>query len=498
MLRLYLILFFLAPLNGLTALEAGCSHRVFYLPDPIHEGNLNPYLEAYWQMNPKTIHFATNAAKGIVARILTDVYITNDTGHIIKEDHYVFETKPAATVADLEQLNILELKRYFITPGNLKFKLVLTDMNDTSNVFSIIDTFYVAKLPKGPFYGGLEFIDTSYVSEILSPFRKHGTQYIPLCEGFFDNDRNTLHYYTELYHLDTIPPSEYPLVQSTFISRKENKDPFAELVKIDTIKDTKTNYYQGTFNIKNLTSGNYYLNISLGNKEHKTIASRSAFFQRLNTNPPTQEMVALKTAVDTALESVNFLDLSKTFLKKYNTTQIIAILKMLIPVSDPAGVNSIENFMKKPDDMYMRYFIYNFFTGVNPEKPEAAWVKYSTKVKEVNKRFPARGKPGYESVRGFMYLRYGEPSEIITVANEKGTLPYEIWQYNQLKEMGGKEISNAVILFYKLTDLDFDYKVLHTNIGGELHNTGWRSFLYTNSDGGGNFNSRAEQYIGNK
>ena len=496
--KAYLFILFILSFLNVRALEAVSSHAVYYLPDPIYTGNLNPYLEAYWQINPKTIHYNTNAAKGVLARIKTDVFITNDTGHIIKEDHYVYETIPVANADALGNLNILELKRYLVGKGLLRMRLVLTDLNDTTNKMTITDTVLVGELPVNAFYGGIEFVDTFYASEIRTPFRKHGKQYIPLCEGFYDNNRNTLNYYTEIYRLDTVSASEFPLLQTIFISKKVNQDPYPAYQKIDTIRDKTANYYDGSFNIRNLPSGNYYLNFSLGNKAHKTVASRSIFFQRLNTNPITEEMVTRKAAADTGLEDVNFLDLSKTFLSKYTEVQIMAILKMLLPVSDPTGVNTIENFLKKPDDLYMRYFIYNYFLAQNKDKPEVAWKKFSDRVKEVNKLYTSRGKPGYETQRGFMYLRYGEPSEIVPVSSERGALPYEVWQYNVLKEMDGKEKANAVILFYKLSDLDQDYKVLHTNIAGEVHNAGWRSFLYTNSDGGTNMNSRAEQYVGNK
>jgi GWxTD domain-containing protein len=147
----------------------------------------------------------------------------------------------------------------------------------------------------------------------------------------------------------------------------------------------------------------------------------------------------------------------------------------------------------------MRYYVYNYFLAQDSKKPEKAWKEFSEKIKEVNKLFSKNGKQGYETIKGFMYLRYGAPSEMVVQSHEKGALPYEIWQYNNLKDMSGKMMSNAFILFYKTSDMDFDYRVLHTNIGGEIHNNGWRSFLYIASDGGGsNTDSKAELYIGNK
>lgn len=497
--KLYLILFLLLPCIASHAMEAAFSHALYYLPDPVYPGKINPYIEAYWQVNPKKLHYNTNADKQIIARIQTDVTITREDGHVLKEDNYVYETIPSASASQLEYLNILEMKRYFVSTGKFTIKVVLTDLNDTFNHVAYTDTFSVAPIGDKPFYGDIEFIDTSYVSDVRTPYRKHGRQNIPWSESFFPTTRNKLNYFTELYQLNKVLATDYPLVQSAYISKKRGQDPFLKYVNIDTVNSAESSYFNGSFDISKLSSGNYYLNISLGNRLHQTIASKSIFFQRMNTNPiSVVEATNQAIAQDTALETINVLDLSKTFLKKYNLVQITAILKMLLPVSDAGSTYAIEGFLKKPEEMYMRYFIYNYFVALNKDKPEKAWKDYSERVKEVNKLFTAHGKAGYETERGFMYLRYGAPSEIITSVNESGSLPYEIWQYNNLQEKGGRTVANAVILFYKQTQMDYDFKVLHTTIAGELHNAAWRSFLYTNSDGGTNLNSRAEQYIGSR
>ncbi len=497
--RSFFTLLLIFAVSGAYALEAAFSHAVYYLTDPIYEGKINPYIEAYWQVNPAKLHYNTNADKKIIARIKTEVTITNDTGHVVKSDLYIYETKPSDNVSQLQYLNIIELKRYFVAPGKLKLRVKLTDLNDTGNVTVYNDSFVVKPQSNGPFYGGIELLDTSYASDIRTPFRKHGKQNIPLCESFFDTYRDKLNYYTELYQVEKVSNTDMPLVQSVFISKKQGEGVYGSLMKIDTIVNKESTYFSGSFDISNLPSGNYYLNISLGNKLHQTVTSTSLFFQRMNTKPVTKEVIAQRAAaIDTSLEVVNVLDLNKTFLKKYDLPQITAILKMLLPVSDVTSARAIEGFLKKPEELYMRYFIYNYFLAIDKDRPEHAWKEFSGRVKEANRLYTAHGKPGYETERGFMYLRYGAPSEVITSVNESGALPYEIWQYNNLKEMGGKDIANAVILYYKTSQSDIDYRVLHTNIGGELHNSGWRTFLYTNADGGNNMNSRAEQYIGTK
>jgi GWxTD domain-containing protein len=225
---------------------------------------------------------------------------------------------------------------------------------------------------------------------------------------------------------------------------------------------------------------------------------QSVFFQRLNIHPAEDEAAKTATKSDTAIEKVNVLNLDKTFLAKYSLPEIKAILKMLLPLSDPMETQTIIGFLKKPDDLYMRYYVYNYFLNINKKDPGRAWKEYSEKIIQVNKLFKGRGAKGYETDRGFMYLRYGAPTEIITVESEAGALPYEIWQYNTLTETNHKEITDAVFLFYKTTDMISDFKLLHSNVEGETQNMGWRNVLYPNGITGDASTSRAEQYIGNK
>jgi GWxTD domain-containing protein len=255
----------------------------------------------------------------------------------------------------------------------------------------------------------------------------------------------------------------------------------------------------GSFPIRRLPSGNYLLNVTLENNSRVIVASNTLFFQRLNTHPLRDDTARMAAAaIDTGIENINVLNLNKTFLEKYNTDQIRSILRMLLPVSDPQETQTINGFLKTPEELYMRYYIYNYFQAINKDDPARAWREYADKVKEANRLFSEGRTPGYETERGFIYLRYGAPADVITVEDEAGSLPYEIWQYNTLTQMNHKDITDAVFLFYRPVQMLSGFKLLHSSVAGEIQNPSWRSFLYTNQNGSSTGDSRAEQYIGNK
>lgn len=476
-------------------IEAVWSKTVFYLQDPIFKDKQNPYIESYWQVDPKTVRYNTIPEKGIVARIQVAITIVTDSGKTIKDDKYIYQTTPKATPDELATLNILELKRYFVVPGKLTYKIALTDLNDTNNTLLIVDSVVVKQAPMHPHISSPELIDTFYTSDVKSPFRKQGAQYIPLCSNFYDDNRKSISFYAEIYNTARIDSQFYPLYRSVFISKKMDEMPYGKFISVDTVMDKLGSYISGTLNISNLPSGNYYLNVRIGDKNKKTLLASSLFFQRMNTTKQAEIAVAEKKNVDTAMEQITVLNLAKTFVAKYDLKQCKAILKMLLPVCDNSDARAIETLLKHPEEQYIKYFIYNHFAGINKDHPEQEWKEYSSKVKEVNKMYTSPTMPGYETSRGYMYLRYGAPTDIISVPNERGSLPYEIWQYNVLTEKTGKLLSNGLILFFKQQPTDVDYRLLHTNIQGELVNLGWRNYLYQIAGDGENSNARAEQYF---
>ena len=117
---------------------------------------------------------------------------------------------------------------------------------------------------------------------------------------------------------------------------------------------------------------------------------------------------------------------------------------MLKPMATETELISIEGFITRPDETYMRYFIYNFWKSRTPADPDKGWEDYAEKVKEVNRLFGSRSNGGYETERGFYYLKYGPPDQRYTVTAEQGALPYEVWQYNA----PGKQSYSGSFLFY--------------------------------------------------
>ncbi len=483
----------------LLAIDAVVSHTIFYKPDQANTGKLMPSLEIYWRVSPNTLHYVTNDDKKIVGNIKTDILLSNEQG-LIKEEHYILQTVPVANLGELVQHNIIELKKYSLLAGKIKIRLLLTDMADSVNRYIYRDSFNIPPAPEQTFYSSTELLDTVFETPSQTIFTKNGKQQVPVCVNFIDDGINTLRYYTELYKTDKLDTADFPLTQKVVISKNKNEGYYDNFIFKDTIaKPAAFTAASGVFHISSLPSGNYYVVTTLESKGHEQIASQSYFFQRLNKHPYIDTTHSTTAISDTGIENVTVLNLKKTFVAKYSLAQIRSILKMLLPFCEPMAVQTINGFLKKPDEMYMRYFVYNYFATINKDDPGAAWKTFSKKITEVNKLFNTSSTPGYETDRGYIYLRYGAPTEIVTEENEQGTLPYEVWQYNVLTQLNHKEVPNAFFLFYKPNQMISDYRLLHSTVTGEIQNSQWRNVLYNSQGSGQDYSgNRVEQMLGDK
>lgn len=483
-LLLLLISFFA---HGITALPA---YTLFYMPA---QGKVpaQPYVEMYWQVDPSSVHFTKNEKELWIGRIKTELLITSDTGVVVSEKFYL-QTIQAASLRAAQFQNIMDLHRYIVPRGKINISLKLSQDGYEQELYEYKDSLEVADTGK-VFYSNVQLLDTSYQTDMTdNPFVKNNRLQIPLCFNFLDEKKQMLHYYTELYGLDKAKKGRY--TQVVTVSRKPYDFAIYNLVTTDTLAPANILPISGRFNINMLPSGNYHLNILLMDSNHVDVAKQTVFFQQSNTHPVVPQDTSTGDSTKPLFEKVNMFDLSTTFVAKYEPAQLKAIMKMLLPIATETERGNIESFIKSPDVTYMRYFIYNFWKSRATGDPEDEWKKYTQKVKDVNKLFGSRSRGGYETERGFYYLKYGPPDQRYTVSNEEGAWPYEIWQYNA----PGNQSYNGEFLFYNPGFMVSDYRLLHSTVKGEMRNTAWRNQLYKTGASSGNLNSRAEQILQNR
>jgi GWxTD domain-containing protein len=93
------------------------------------------------------------------------------------------------------------------------------------------------------------------------------------------------------------------------------------------------------------------------------------------------------------------------------------------------------------------------------------YLEYLKRIEICNQQFAALGKKGWQTDRGRVFMKYGEPSEIERFPNQIDTKPYEIWHYNEIE--GG-----VIFIFGDITNFS-DYQLIHSSARGELRDDNW-------------------------
>lgn len=465
------------------ALEAVVNHAIFY------DQKGKPFTEVYWQVNTLSLHYLSDSSGNISAKINTIITLRTDSG-IIYQNAYPLYTTPF-NPAEGDAPAVVDIAKAFLPEGLVHIELTLYENGHRDKDFHYSDTIRIVP-HKTAFYSSLQLLDTSFKSNSYGAFAKNGYQQLPRSLNFYDEGQQRLNVYHELYQTSSIPSLEYPLIQTTWISRTKAGGGMQSLEFKDTIaKPEPFLNFRHSFSLASLASGNYFVNASIRGKADTQLATVSSFFQLLNKNPVAIVDTEKSTETEDDNSAGTILNLGRTFVAKYNMPQLRAILKMMIPTASPSDLNTINGFLAKPDELYIRYFVYNHFALENKNDPEKAWKAFTARVREANKYYSAGGKMGYETDRGKVYLRFGEATEVVSVPNESGAQPYEIWRYNA----GGEIKTAALFLFYSPPSAIGSMILLHSTVPGQKFNPNWRSELYTLGHSSGTLNSRAEQYF---
>lgn len=456
-----------------------------------HRATDSGSLELSWEISPQSLRYKKDTLGRLSARIRTRIRVRNDTG-IVYQDFFFLQTTPFNP--DEERApRILEQTHIPIQNGGYQVELYLAEDGRNDSHYYFKDTFRFA--PATPQYSSLELLDTSFASNVPSPFLKDGFQNLPRPLNFYDEGQQSLHAYAELYRCDSLPASAFPLHQLCYISRERNGRSTGVYVRDTILKALPIQAFHYNLSTTSLPTGNYWLCLSLRTAAGLELTQAATFFQTINAHPTGGKGIeVLDSAEAKTVTDAHLLDLGKTFVAKFSMPQLRAILKMLRPGATGSEATAINGFLERPDDLYMRYFIYNHFSLLNPKDPDKAWSQFADEVREVNRLYGSGSTPGYESDRGIIYLRYGKPDEVVRVPNESGSLPYEIWRYNPNMNMHGP----GLFLFYSPGVMRSDFRLLHSTVMGETQNPDWRRLLYVGGQQGDLLNERAEEYFGKK
>ncbi len=434
---------------ALQAIDASVSYATFKSPK-------QNYIEVYLYISGRSVTFLQLADSTSQARLEVTILFKQE-GEIVKGDKYVLSSPFVRQPADF-----IDLKRYGLENGAYELAVAVRDLNQPENAKEFQTEFKMDYSGEGVQQSSLQLLSSFQRSaDDASPFVKNGIQIEPLPFNFYGRNAATLIFYNEVYNTDLALNDDF--LASYFIERADTGS--AELLMIGH----KRQHAQPIvpmliqMDISKLPSGNYYLVVEVRNRAKELLSNKRLFFQR--SNPFFGE------------ESLQLADVNieQEFVQKLNPQQLEYSLRALTPKLPPADVELVNTMMRKRNTDGQRLYLFSFWARESPNNPEFAYQKYMEVASAIDEQFDSGFRHGFETDRGYIYLKYGQPDDIELRNTEPSAPPYEIWTYYQFPRTNQ---NNVKFIFYNPSLAPGDFQLLHSTAIGELSNPQWQRELY--------------------
>ncbi len=455
--RLLLFIFILTLANSGYAkkLKANFSYYTFNTPDG------KPYIETNISILASSVNFTKLSSGKYQASVKVQVRFYLMENELKSEENYNL-LSTLVTDTNQTQFQFIDQRRYPLANGNYTISLSLQDNNDVQNKVSLKENFNIDFPDALINFSDIALLESYSKDQSNSVYNRNGYTLIPMVDNFYPTNIHQLKFYNEIYNTQKLAPNEQFLL-SYYIEfdggAKLNS--FIQQQKV-TAKNVIVNL--GEFDITDLQSGNYNLVIELRNKMNEVIASKKCYFQRSNKS------------LGKDLEKVTSLEINNSFAANYNLSQMKEHIACLKPISTQNELAYERTLMANLELNQMKQFLVYFWTKRNPADAVNAWSKYENEVKKVNNTYSSKITKGYDTDRGYVYLKYGAPNVIRNSDMNVKAYPYEIWHYYKIGNF-----TNKRFVFFSPDNLKNEMVLLHSDLYGERYDPQWKYKILSRS-----------------
>lgn len=376
---------------------------------------------------------------------------------------WIVEPVSSSESPDLQK-DFIGQKNILLPIGNIQFKLVVKDLNDSSKISNVDFNINSRK------FNNIE-LDLSDIL-IASKIEEYKPESIDVNKLFIKEpyiiipnpasqviDTNPeLRLYFEIYNAvksgnDSIslayditdPMNRY--VFSYKKTRKVKNDEIAEIMKI---------------NLKGIPSGVYFLNLTANglnkknNEPNKFIAKSRRKFFLINPNIQPEKYSLFAENKDFATSEF------ATLTEELANDEFEKINYIALPYE-------IELYRSCTTLEAKQRFLFGFWQRRDPDSTTAlneSRMEYLNKIETANKHYSyGKSNNGWRTDRGKIFIKYGSPTQIDSKTQDGDNRPYEIWYYDRV--LGG--VSFVFVDLYGFGNL----VLVHSTAPGEVRNENW-------------------------
>ena len=446
--NLFIILFSLSA-NNIFGLDISITHSTFQYKN-------TKYIELYIQVIGNTVKYREE--NGLKQAKVDFTVLIKQGDKIVNFDKFTLTGPKSKNIKDF-----IGIRRFKVKKGEYILDIVAKDVYDENNIFKYNNSFSVDLNENDICISDIQLLAKIKKSnESNNPFVKNGYYLEPVLFHYLPKGIDTLGLYLELYNLNKTKNEKYVVLT---VNKGFKNDGFnTQIIKQKIDIENKTIYPVLTkMSIKGLQSGNYHLKVDLFSDKNQLLASKYTNFQR--SNP-----------VENAKSNYASTGFKNSFANKMTEDSIYYSLKAMVPLMESSNSVSINNIISSKNTKAARYFLWRYWYDKNNIDPAGAYSEYMKYAKAVDKKFRSQLGYGFETDRGYIYLKYGMPSEIITRESEPTAPPYEIWFYDRIEQDDQRRVK---FIFYIPSLAHNDFVLLHSNCRGEKKNPTWFYELYS-------------------
>ncbi|MFM2136816.1 MAG: hypothetical protein RL021_2216 [Bacteroidota bacterium] len=459
--RLSFLLLLVSP--WIAATDASARLNAYFSYAAFDQPGGRPYLETYLQVTGTSVYFAP-LPEGRYKGTIEVQWVFRKGDRIVTFDKYLLHGPELDSLGLLSPPDFLDVQRVPLDTGNYTVELSITDKHSDEQGFNVKQEISIRFPDNTVSISDIELLEKYSPAKSESKYAKSGYEVYPFVLGFYPQEVNRLLFYTEIYRTDRFAGGD--VLVRYMISNHESKQLVNELVVNRKQSAASVIPLLAELPIDQLASGNYQLTVEVRSKENKLLAYRQCFFQRINImRQPTR------------LEEIALVDANNTFAALYTNRDTVAeYISSLFPIFSQLEGQIAENQLRIGDLNSLQQFFYYFWSKRNPTDPQSAWNSYRLEVLKVNAAYSTLNRKGYETERGRVYLKYGPPNTIVKEIQDPESYPYEIWHYYRVNNQ-----SNRRFVFYS-TDLASNaFRLLHSDVRGEIQDPNWELKLHSRS-----------------
>lgn len=423
-----------------------------------------PYAEVYLDIDAGSVAYVKTESGGMQGAV--DVRLTVRKKQAVGDEATPFDKSfelwsPVVpdSAPEHTRFGILDIRRISLEPGEYEFTGYLMDKH-LPNAHQHQFVFDVSVKPQPTRFismSDIEFVQSVKPSKATQAHSKLGYDVLPLVTNGTYQDMDSLHFYFETYNSQLESQGVYFV--NAFISLGGSTSKIKNLSRTIRQDSKPLDLVYSSFNIKELPTQTYYLNIEIYSKDtdpsthlQKLIASASKKFFVVNT----------RMEIEAGLSASAF---DEVF--KLSEEQLNYYIHTLYYISTNTE-RDFANALKTQDEK--KNFFFNFWENRKGSagSPIKAWNEYKARVDYANQHFKAAHTEGWRTDRGRVLLTYGAPNDIERNPSSNSKHPYDVWRYNKIKTQ-----SNVRFIYFNPNEATADYVLLHSDLRGELNNPRW-------------------------